>query len=240
MRALFKDRRQAGVKLAERLHLTHEEKRQAVLIALPRGGLEVGLEMSKILNLPMDILIVRKVGHPLYSEYGIGAVTEDEFSWLDKEALGVDKIPQAKLDELFKQAQIEVTRRKSEYRNNRPLIEVENKIAIIVDDGLATGVTARLAAKYLRFRDAKKIILAVPVCMAKAEHLKHEFDQVISLVESSQFTNVGQFFHNFDQVNDDEVKKMLAEVQKTHPPAAFDPRESRFLRNSKAHHPRSG
>lgn len=225
MRALLKDRRQAGVKLAEKISLSDEEKKQTVLIALPRGGVEVATEIAKALNLPLDVLIVRKVGHPLYSEYGIGAVTEDDFSWLDEEALGVEKIPQATLDELFQQAKNEVARRKSQYRQDRPLIEIENKIVIIVDDGLATGVTARLAARYLRFRDAKKVILAVPVCVGKADHLKHEFDQVVCLSESSQFNSVGQFFRSFEQLTDEEVIAMLNETYKKHPLPSFDVRQ---------------
>lgn len=225
MRAIFKNRRQAGLKLAEKIKLSDEEKKHAVLVALPRGGVEVGVEISKALNLPLDVLIVRKVGHPLYSEYGIGAVTEDDFSWLDEDALGIDKIPQASLDELFSRAKKEVSRRKSQYRKDRALIEVENKIVIIVDDGLATGVTARLAARYLRFRDAKKIILAVPVCIGQSEHLKSEFDQVVCLDESSQFGSVGQFFKSFDQLTDEEVIELLSEVQCLHPLASFDVRQ---------------
>jgi len=239
MRALFKNRRQAGEKLAEKINLSDEEKKQAVLVALPRGGVEVGVEISKALNLPLDVLIVRKVGHPLYSEYGIGAVTEDDFAWLDEEALGVEKIPQATLDELFAEAKKEVFRRQSEYRKDRALIEVENKIVIIVDDGLATGVTARLAARYLKFRNAKKVILAIPVCVGKSDHLRHEFDQVICLNESSQFSSVGQFFRSFDQLTDEEVLDLLAEVQKNHPLSSFDvrqfpPVEQILLKNSVA------
>lgn len=225
MRALFKDRRQAGLKLSEKIKLTDEEKRNSVLIALPRGGVEVAVEVSKALRLPLDVLIVRKVGHPLYSEYGIGAVTEDDFSWLDQEALGVEKIPQASLDEIFEHEKKEVARRKLLYRQNRSLVDVENKNVILIDDGLATGVTSRLAARYLRFKDAKKVILAVPVCVGQSAHLRHEFDEVICLTESSQFTSVGQFFKSFDQLADEEVQDLLAEVYEHHPLPAYDLRQ---------------
>lgn len=225
MRALFRDRRQAGLKLAEAIQLSDDQKANTVLIALPRGGVEVGVEISKSLQLPLDVLIVRKVGHPLYSEYGIGAVTEDDFSWLDQEALGVEKIPQATLDELFAREKKEVIRRKSEYRRDKPLVEIENKTVILIDDGLATGVTARLAARYLRFRDAQKVILAVPVCLGKTEYLRSEFDEIICLGESSQFTSVGQFFREFDQLTDAEVIALLDEVDRIHPRSYFDVRQ---------------
>ena len=214
MISLFKDRRQAGVKLAEKLKLSDSEISNAILIALPRGGVAVGVEVANALQIPMDVLIVRKVGHPLYSEYGIGAVTEDEFSFLDPEALGVDKIPEEIIAELFAQEKKEVARRRLKYRNDRPLVDLKNKVVIIVDDGLATGVTARLAARFAKFKEAQKVILAIPVCLGSADSLRQDFDDVVCISESSNFNSVGQFFRQFDQVSDEEVIHLLADAQK--------------------------
>ncbi len=214
MMSLFKDRRQAGSRLAEKIKLSDLEKSNTVLIALPRGGVAVGFEIATSLQIPMDVLIVRKVGHPLYSEYGIGAVTEDNFSWLDPDALGVTKIPEETLTKLFEQEKKEVVRRRLKYRNDRPLVELKGKTVLIVDDGSATGVTARLAARFAKFRQAKKVILAIPVCLGTADHLREDFDEVICMSESSNYKSVGQFFRHFEQVTDEEVMSLIAQSDK--------------------------
>lgn len=217
MQTVFKNRRQAGILLSKKIDSASMDPTRTILLGLPRGGVELAYEMSKFLKIPMDVLIVRKVGHPMYSEYGIGAVGEGGFSWLDPDALGIHDIMPEKIYSLFEAERKEVARRKVIYRSEGELPSLEGKTVIIVDDGLATGVTARLAARLVKMKKAKKVVLAVPVCLGKTEFLKKEFDEVVCLLESKNGTSVGSFFRHFDQVSDDEVIALLSEAKNNYP-----------------------
>lgn len=212
MNRIFEDRAQAGRLLATQLNfLSEKEKDEAVILALPRGGVPVAYEISQTLGIPLDVLISRKIGHPLQPEYGIGAMTEGGFYWMDPDAVGVSEITASQINHLIEKENKEIQRRVSLYRKGRPLPLLRGKTIILVDDGLATGVTARVAAKYIKSKGAAKVILAVPVCSDRtAEKLRKEVDEVVCLNESSIFFAVGHFYRHFDQLKEEEVLELLS------------------------------
>lgn len=182
----------------------------AVVLALPRGGVPVASEISKRLNIPFDILIVRKIGHPFHPEYGIGAITEDGISWMDPEAVGLSRITPEQIQNVLEHEKNEITRRLKIYRQGRPITSLIGKTVILVDDGLATGVTARVAVDYARKNGASKIILAIPICSGHtARRLREEIDDVICLNEPTYFQSVGEFYQDFIQLSDEEVLELL-------------------------------
>lgn len=216
MARVFQDREQAGRLLAAHLKsLKLKNIEDGVILALPRGGIPVAYEIARELQLPMEPLIVRKIGHPLQPEYGIGAVAEDGFHWLDPDAVGISEVSGKVLERIIADENEEVSRRISNYRRNQPLPPLTGRTVILVDDGLATGVTARVAARYVKSNGAKKVILAVPVCAERtAELIRNEIDDVVCLTEPASLMSVGQFYLNFRQLSDEEVIEILARTWK--------------------------
>ena len=208
---LFQDRKEAGFKLAESMKkYSDTRKGDIVILALPRGGVPIASEISKVLHIPFDILIVRKLGHPMHKEYGIGAITENGFYWLDPKARGVDQIPQNTIQSIIKKEKDEIQRRVSLYRNERSLPQLKGKTVIIVDDGLATGVTARVGARFIKTLGAKRVVLAVPVgARDTIESLETDFDEIICPHQIENFMAVGHHYWDFEQVSDEQVLKHL-------------------------------
>lgn len=205
----YSDRTEAGRELAR--SLVHLKRENPVIIALPRGGLPVAFEVAKALGgLDLDVAIVRKVGHPMQPEYGIGAMSEDDFVWMDPTAgRGIDA---SELERILVQEATEIQRRVHEYRNGRPPINVEGRTVVIVDDGLATGVTARAAAHLMRSRGARRIVLAVPVCSPDAGKIlefEKTVDEFLCPEQPQDFYSVGQWYIDFHQVKDAEVVEIL-------------------------------
>lgn len=214
MDCIFEDRRHAGKSLAAHVKLTDEEKSNTIVLALPRGGVPIAFEVAQALNCPLDVLIVRKIGHPRNSEYGIGAITEDGSYWLDPEA-SVSHITSLVIDSIIAKEKKELDRRIAKYRDH-DLPNLAGKNIILVDDGIATGVTAKVAARYLKSLRVRKIILAVPVCAAdSAKKLRQEIDQVICINEPVYFLGVGEFYKKFDQTTDEEVLDLLGRSRGT-------------------------
>lgn len=208
MERIFKDRRHAGKTLAQHIQLTDLEKMNTIVLALPRGGVPIAFEVAQALNCPLDVLVVRKIGHPRNSEYGIGAITEDGSYWLDPEA-SVSHITSLVVDSIIAKEKKELERRIAMYRDH-DLPSLLGQNVVLVDDGLATGVTAKVASRYLRSLGAKKIILAVPVCAAdSAKKIRQEVDQLICINEPRYFLGVGEFYLRFDQTSDEEVLELL-------------------------------
>lgn len=208
MECIFEDRRHAGKTLAEHIRLTEDEKFNTIVLGLPRGGVPIAFEVAQALNCPLDVLIVRKIGHPRNNEYGIGAMTEDGSYWLDPEA-SVSHITSLVIDSIIAKERKELERRIATYRDH-PLPNLKGKNIVLVDDGLATGVTAKVAARYLKSLGAGKIILAVPVCAAdSAKKLRKEIDQVICVNEPEYLLGLSSFYKKFDQTTDEEVLELL-------------------------------
>lgn len=205
---MFVSRRQAGTQLASRLKKI--KMKDPIVLALPRGGVPVGFEISKALKAPLDVVIVRKIGAPLHPEFGIGAVTEDGFYLLDPKNVEESGATPQQINEILKQEKAEVDRRKRIYRDNIPLPDLYNRTVILTDDGMATGVTAKVAVEYLNKQAPHQIIVAVPACSPRtASELRPKVDELIALNESDLFFAVGQFYEEFEQLTDEQVLNIL-------------------------------
>src|SRR3989338_4624779 len=206
---MFKNRVDAGRRLAEKL--AHYRGQNAVVLALPRGGVVAGRENSQGLGLPLDIAVVRKIGHPLSPEYAIGAV--DDTGAIILNDAETESVSQAWLSDEIEKEKEEAARRVKEYRGDRPPVEISGKTALIVDDGIATGLTVRLAVRSLPAQNPARIVVAVPVASAEAvESLRKEADEIIALEPPGEFMGaVGSHYLEFAQVGDAEVKKLLSE-----------------------------
>jgi len=204
---MFKDRNDAGRKLAEKLSAYRGQN--AVVLALPRGGVVPGYEIAKILGLPLDIVVVRKVGYPGNPEYALCAVDETGTRLCSEVAADVD--PTLLAEETGRQQQ-EAKRRIAAYRGNRKPERITGKTAIIVDDGIATGLSMRLAVRSVRAQGAKRVIVAVPVAPPEAMHdlRKEGADDIIVLEPPEDFLGaVGAHYIRFEQVEDSEVIRLL-------------------------------
>jgi predicted phosphoribosyltransferase len=206
----FADRCAAGRRLAERLAPLASE--DPVVVALPRGGVPVAREVATALGAPLEILAVRKLGAPHNPEYGIGAVAEDGTRVIDAAAVATLGIDAGTLDSLIARETEELRRRVAAYRGDRPPLDLEGRTVIVVDDGVATGVTDTAALRALRARRPARTVLAVPVCPPdSAARLSEEADEVICLAMPPLLYGVGQWYRDFSQVSDEEVVAALRE-----------------------------
>ena len=207
----FNDRKQAGQLLASALD--EYKNGGTVVYALPRGGVVLGAEIAKKLGAPLDLVIPRKIGHPDQPEYGICAVTEDGHLVCSKEEIA--RIDPAWLTTQVQKEQSEAKRRADTYLTNRPRAQAQGKTAVIVDDGVATGLTMLAAIEEIKDRNPERVILATPVIPSDvAQRLKRYVDDMIALdVPVLYMGAVGAYYDNFEQVEDQEVIKLLEEVQ---------------------------
>lgn len=204
----FRDRAEAGYRLAERLYYYRDE--DPLVLALPRGGVPVGYEISRALGAPLDVFIARKLGAPEQPELGIGAVAQGGTRVLNERIVERLGIPGEYLDLVTRREKTEVERRLILLRGDRPEPRVRDRTVILVDDGLATGVTARAAIVALRERGPRRLILAVPVCAAQtAEVIRPEVDELVSLQTPSDLYAIGLWYEDFEQVSDEEVIELL-------------------------------
>jgi putative phosphoribosyl transferase len=207
---LFDDRADAGRQLAERLARYADER--PVVFALPRGGVPVGAEVSRSLDAPLEIVVSRKLGAPDQPEFGIGAVAPGGVRVINDRAVRVLGIEEEYLDWVSARESAEVARRLQLFRGDRPYPDLDGRTAILVDDGLATGVTARAALLALRHLQPRRLVLAVPVCAPQtAELLRSEADDLICLLAPANLEAVGLWYRNFEQVPDEEVMRLLEE-----------------------------
>lgn len=209
VRSRFSDRRDAGRRLAaELLPLAAEEP---VVVGLPRGGVPVADEVARALGAPLEILAVRKLGAPHNPEYGIGAIVEDGTRVLDPEALAVLGIDNGTLTAIVARESEELRRRVAAYRGERSPLDFEERTVIVVDDGVATGVTDTAALRSVRRRRPQRLILAVPVAPPESlARLRGEADDVVCLLAPDLLYGVGQWYRDFSQVSDDEVIAALS------------------------------
>lgn len=205
----FTDRRDAGRQLAQALEGRVEPP--VVVLALPRGGVPVAAEVAAALDAPLDVLGVRKVGAPGHAELGVGAVAEGGGLVLDERILGSLGLDERDVAGTIDAEREEVARRVGRYRGDRPLPELRDRTVVIVDDGLATGVTATAAVRAVRNQRARRVILAVPVCSrAGSADLAEEADEVVCVLAPERFAAVGQWYRDFGQTSDEEVVEILA------------------------------
>lgn len=205
----FANRRDAGRRLAERLLPLVDE--EPIVLALPRGGVPVADEVARALGAPLEILAVRKLGAPHNPEYGIGAIAEDGTRVFDPEALAALGIDDGTLAAIVAREREELRRRVAAYRGDRAPLELRGKTVIVVDDGVATGVTDTAALRSARRRRPRRLILAVPVAAPESvARLREEADDVFCLLAPAQLYGVGQWYRDFSQVSDAEVIAALS------------------------------
>jgi putative phosphoribosyl transferase len=205
----FIDRADAGQKLTEKLE-KYRNNKNAIVLGLPRGGVITAYEVSDGLNLPLDIIVVRKIGAPIQPELALGALTQYGEPVLDHNLIAMVGASDVDLQKIIKDEKQELKRRIKLYRGNRPELDLEDKIAILVDDGLATGATMFAAIVSARYFGASKVVVAVPV--SPPDTLKKVYnlaDEVVCLYTPEVFFGVGGFYENFLQVEDQEVIDLL-------------------------------
>lgn len=208
----FKDRSDAGRYLARFLQ-HYSERDDVVILALPRGGVPVGFEISRALHAPLDIFLVRKLGFPGHEEYAIGAIASGGVRVLNPHARNVGFLSQEMIDRVTAREQVELERRERLYRGDRPAPNYSGQIGILVDDGLATGSTMRAAVLALRQHDPKKIVVAVPVAAVDScEMLQADADEVVCAMTPEPFYAVGQWYEQFGQTTDEEVQDLLEQA----------------------------
>lgn len=208
----FADRHEAGRALGSELATLHLDN--PLILALPRGGVPVAREVATALGAEFDILLVRKIGAPGHAEYGIGAVAEAAQPQLvvSEAVLGMANTPPGYLEAEQQRQLDEIERRRLLWRDGRTPIPVAGRTCVVVDDGVATGNTARAAIRALRFDDAGRIILAVPVAPADAiEQLAQEADMLVCLKTPEPFLAVSLHYRQFGQLGDEQVTELLAQ-----------------------------
>lgn len=206
----FASREDAGRQLADKL-VTFPLPNHPILLALPRGGVPVAAEVAARLGLPMDVLVVRKLGVPGHEEYAMGAIAGGGVLVLDHRVvanlgLGLDAV-----ERVIQRESRELERREQMFRDGRPPPEVAGRTVIVVDDGIATGSTVSAAIQLLRHQKADRIIVAAPVSARdSARRLRGEADAVITLMEPADFRAVGQWYEDFSETTDEDVRRLLA------------------------------
>ncbi|MDP3765653.1 MAG: phosphoribosyltransferase [Nanoarchaeota archaeon] len=206
----FKDRHEAGIKLAGQLKKYKDDK-EVIVLAIPRGGVEVGYEIAKFLNVKLDIIVTKKIGLPGDEEFAIGSIGPDKKIMLNEETIRIYNVSDDYINEQKREIGKEIERRYKAYKGKYELPDLKNKIVILTDDGIATGFTAKAAISYVRSQEPKKIILAVPVAPSDfANQIKKEVE-FACLHSTNLFFSISQYYDNFPQLEDEEVKKYLRE-----------------------------
>jgi len=206
--SVFEDRRHAGRALA---HAVREQLdwAGAIVLALPRGGVPVAFEVARALHRPLDVFVVRKLGTPGQEELAMGAVASGGLVVVQADVVRAFGISRETIDEAASREGADIGRREALYRNGRPPVRVDGQTVILIDDGLATGSTMRAAARAVR-PVAQRVFAAVPVAApVTCEELRREVDALVCLEAPENFHAVGEFYRNFEQTSDDEVRALL-------------------------------
>jgi putative phosphoribosyl transferase len=208
MREPMENSSDAGLQLAKALEPYQREP--CIILALPRGGVVVGYEVARHLHKPLDVIVVRKVGAPGHEELAVGAIGPNDVLIWNRDVLMYLRANPATLEERVQQEKIELARRLETFRGNRPFPKVEGRTVILVDDGLATGATARAAVKAVKAMKPGKLVLAVPVgSHSTVSELRHDVDELVCLETPDYFEAVSQWYISFPQNTDQEVIQLL-------------------------------
>jgi len=206
----FNDRREAGRKLAESLR--HYRGKDVVVLALPCGGVPVAAEVAASLDAPLDLLLVRKLGVPWQPELAMGAVIDGEepITVRNEDIIGLANVADGDFDAAAKRELDEIERRRKKYIGERLRPAIKDRVAIVIDDGIATGATVRAAIRGLKRKAPEKVVLAVPVAPpSTVESLREEVDELVCLEAPEMFRAISLYYRAFEQVNDEEVTRIL-------------------------------
>jgi putative phosphoribosyl transferase len=205
----YDDRRQAGRVLAQHL-LPCRDAAGLIVLALPRGGVAVGFEVAHALHAPLDVFVVRKLGHPAHEEYAVGAIASGGIRVMNPEA----SVPDGAMAAIVAREQAELARRERLYRDEQPPLSLRGRTVIVVDDGLATGSTMRAAVAAIRQQRPARLVVAVPVGAAETcESLRREVDELVCPAMPQPFRAVGLWYRDFPQATDTQVHELLAAAQ---------------------------
>jgi putative phosphoribosyl transferase len=208
----FADRRQAGATLAQQLK-AHEGRQDVIVLALPRGGVPVAFEVARALGAPLDIFVVRKLGLPGHRELAMGAIASGGVRILNADVVRWYGIPTAVIDEVARQEQVELERREREYREGGRPADLSGKVVILIDDGLATGSTMKAAVEAVRKHGPSRVVVAVPVGAPETcRELAEVADEVVCARTPARFSAVGQWYLDFSETSDDEVRSLLRQA----------------------------
>jgi len=212
MEGIFPDRAEAGRLLGVKLS-KYAGRDDVIVLGLPRGGVPVAYEVAQALRVPLDVFIVRKLGVPGFEELAVGAIASGGVRVLNEEVANALPNRDEIIEAVTQRETAELERREREYRDGRPAPELRDRTVILVDDGLATGATMRAAVKALRQRGAAKIVVAVPVGPPDTcKEFEDEADEVVCASAPEFFQAVGQYYEDFSQTSDDEVRELLAKA----------------------------
>ncbi|MDV3222414.1 phosphoribosyltransferase family protein [Intrasporangium sp.] len=217
---VFANRVDAGVQLATRLESFRGQ--DAVVLGLPRGGVPVAAEVATALDLPLDVIVVRKLGVPFQPELAMGAIGEDGVRFLNRDLIDRARITEAEIEAVERRERATLDERVSRFRRGQARLDLHGKVALVVDDGIATGATARVACRVARHLGAERVVLAVPV--AAAESVRElsagdEVDEVVSVSAPPDFYAVGAHYRDFTPTTDDEVGVLLEAARRRAPAA---------------------
>lgn len=212
---IFRDRAHGGQLLAAAL-MKYADRPDVIVLGLPRGGVPVAFEVAEKLHVPLDVMVVRKLGVPGWEELAMGAIASGGVRVINEKVVSDAQIPQARIDEIAAVQLEELRRREIAYRGHSGAPDVSGKTVILVDDGIATGSTIRAAVRALRQQNTARIVIAVPTAAADAcEILEPMVDELITLVRPAYFRAVGQWYDDFGQTTDAEVRELLAAAHHT-------------------------
>ncbi|WP_250515337.1 phosphoribosyltransferase [Caballeronia sp. INDeC2] len=214
MNSVFENRRAAGRELAQHLH-AYEGRDDVTVLALPRGGVPVAYEVALALGARLDVLVVRKLGVPVQPELAMGAIASGDAFYLDERIVQYAGVEKDDLERVIAKERAELARREKLYRGSQPPLDVVGRVAIVVDDGMATGATMKAAAMSLRHAHPSKIVAALPVAPLDSEARVNEVvDEFVCVLRPNHYFGVGQFYIDFDQTSDDEVRELLDAAHK--------------------------
>jgi len=213
MRMLFADRADAGRALATAL-ASHQGARDTLVLGLPRGGVPVAYEVAMALDLPLDVVVVRKLGLPWQPELAMGAIASGGALVTNDEVVRHLRGDRAAFDAVRAREQAELERREREFRGEQPTLDIRNRTGILVDDGLATGATMEVAVRALKALGARRVVVAVPVASREArDRIAAVADEVVCLSTPMLFSAVGQWYGDFGQTESEEVRDLLARAR---------------------------
>ncbi len=210
---LFKDRVDAGQKLGKKL-LSYSGRSDVIVLALPRGGVPVGFEVAKMLNVALDVFLVRKLGFPGHEELAMGAIASGGVRVMNDDVLRFRRISDDEIEKIAAKEKQELERRERDYRGNRPKIDLTGLTVILVDDGLATGASMRAAVKAIRTQKPARIVVAVPTAASETcRTFEKEVDEIVCATTPEPFYAVGQWYEDFSQTTDEEVRHLLKQAE---------------------------